>query len=53
MLREVIDAQNSFYSKCGFQVRGFVAEEESSEYYAYSYSLDNKNIRFRFVFQEF
>ena len=46
-LKQVIDAQNSLYEICGFKVQNFIAENESAEYYAHSYSLEGKNVRFR------
>ncbi len=47
ILKKVISAQNSLYDTCGFTVKNFSAENESEEYYAHSYLLGAKNIRFR------
>jgi hypothetical protein len=47
ILKQVIEAQNSLYDICGFKFKNFIAENESAEYYAHSYSLESKNVRFR------
>jgi hypothetical protein len=46
-LKSVLDAQNYLYEICGLKVENFIAENESAEYYAHSYSLVSKNVRFR------
>lgn len=47
LLKKVIETQNSLYDTCGFKLHDFIAENESAEYYAYSYLLDTKNVKFR------
>lgn len=47
ILQKTIEAQNAFYDICGFKVQNFIAENESTEYYAYSYLLGTKNVKFR------
>ena len=47
ILNQVINAQNCLYEACAFRVGEFFPEKESAEYYAYSYVLEDKNIRFR------
>jgi hypothetical protein len=47
ILKKVIENQNSLYDMWGSKVKNFIAENESSEYYAHSYLLGTKNIKFR------
>jgi hypothetical protein len=46
-LETVINIQCKLYAECGIKIDNFAPEKESSEYYAYTYLLKNKNILFR------
>ena len=46
-LETVKNAQSNLYAACDLKIENFVPEQESSEYYAHSYCLKAKNIRFR------
>ena len=47
ILQHVLQKQNALYAACGLTVTGFTAESESAEYYAHSYHVNGKNIKFR------
>jgi len=47
ILKSVKEAQNLLYDACDFKINNFIPEPESREYYAHSFSLNKKNIRFR------
>lgn len=42
-----MEAQAILYDACGFNTKNFVSSEESQEYFAHTYQLENKNILFR------
>lgn len=46
-LKIVLDAQNYLYNACDIQFNNFEAEKEGLEYYAHSYIINSKNIKFR------
>ncbi len=47
MLETIKKAQSNLYAACDLKIENFLPEQESSEYYAHSFSLKSKNIRFR------
>ena len=44
---EIIKAQSTIYAKCGLKIDHFSPEAESSEYYAHTFTVQDKNILFR------
>lgn len=46
-LEQITNIQNNLYKACNFKLTHFLAEHESSEYFAHSYNLDENKIRFR------
>lgn len=46
-LEIVKNAQRNMYAKCGLKIENFYPEEESSEYCAHTFTLQDKNILFR------
>lgn len=47
ILKQVMEAQDNLYKACGLNICNFVAAEESQEYFAHTYQLENKNSLFR------
>lgn len=47
ILAKVISAQNSLYSLCDFKINNLIVENESAEYYAHTFYLKSKHIKFR------
>lgn len=47
VLAKIRSAQSKLYAQCGLQVKNFLSEKESSEYYAHTFTLENKHCLFR------
>lgn len=47
LFANVVNAQNILYKACNFTLPTLIPEPESQEYFAHSYLLEQKNIRFR------
>lgn len=47
ILQHILEKQDVLYATCGLIITGFAAEGESAEYYAHSYQVNGKKIRFR------
>lgn len=43
----VTNTQSKLYAECGIKIENFVPEDESSEYYAHTFTLEDKKGLFR------